>query len=307
MSFWGAAKALIALHRSPDVIDEGDLAPGTPYDLIVVPEQATLTPATVAQLETFVQRGGKLLTSGASIQSPELQRLLGVKLLRAGELNDGHVLLKDRSPAGVFAPWDRVELAGAEELHPLYRSWDDTNPNIGKIRSCYPITGMMDEEKPERAGFPAATLRRLDKGVAVHLSTNFFDTYWRFGNPDMLAWLREVLGVVQPKPMFQTDALSFVEVCLRQRDDTLLVHLINGNPGRDLSYINTDDLWVDDIPPVGPITCRIASAARPKSVTIEPGGTRAQTKWRNDFLEVVLPRLEIHACLAVRGWQRRIA
>jgi hypothetical protein len=306
MSFWGAAKALIALHRSPDVIDESDLAPDTPYDLIVVPEQAALTPATVAQLEAFVRRGGKLLTSGASVQSPELQRLLGVKLAQPNALNDGHVLLQKGSPAGVFAPWDRLELAGAEELHPLYRSWDDTNPNIGKIRGCYPITGMVDEEKPEKAGFPAATLRRLDKGVAVHLATNFFDTYWRFGNPDMLAWLREVLGVVQPKPMFQTDALSFVEVSLRQRDDTLLVHFINGNPGRDLSYVNTDDLWVDDIPPVGPVTCRIASAARPKSVTIEPGGTRAQTRWSNGFLEIVLPRLEIHACLAVRGWRRNI-
>ena len=84
MNFWGAAKALIALHRSPDVIDEADLAPEMTYDLIVVPEQTALTAATVAQLETFVRRGGKLLSTGVSIQSPELQRLLGVKLVQAG-------------------------------------------------------------------------------------------------------------------------------------------------------------------------------------------------------------------------------
>ena len=286
------------------MIDEADLAPEMTYDLIVVPEQTALTAATVAQLETLVRRGGKLLTTGASIQSPDLQRLLGVKLVQAGALTDGHVLLRDRSPAGVYAPWDQLELAGAEELYPLYRAWDDTNPNVAKIRGCYPITGMVDEENPERAGFPAATLRRLDQGVAVHLATKFFDTYWRFGNPDMLAWLREVLAVLQPQPLFETDALSFVEVSLRQRDDTLFVHLINGNPGRDLSLIGTDDLWVDDIPPVGPITCRVRCAARPQSVTIEPGGTPAQTTWRDGVAEIVLPRLEIHACLAVQGWQR---
>lgn len=304
MNFWGAAKALIALHRSPDVIDEADLTPEIPYDLIVVPEQVTLAAATVAQLETFVRRGGKLLTTGASIQSSELQRLLGVKLVGPGALTDGHVLLRDRSPAGVYAPWDRLELAGAEELYPLYRAWDDENPNVSKIRGCYPITGMVDEENPARAGFPAATLRRLHRGAAVHLATKFFDTYWRFGNPDMLAWLREVLGVLQPQPLFETDALSFVEVSLRQRDDTLFVHLINGNPGRDLSLIGTDDLWVDDIPPVGPITCRVRCAARPLSVTIEPGGTPAAMTWRDGVAEIVLPRLEIHACLAVKGWQR---
>ena len=219
MNFWGAAKALIALHRSPDVIDEADLAPEMTYDLIVVPEQTGLIAATVTQLETFVRRGGKLLSTGISIQSPELQRLLGVKLVQAGIFTDGYVLLPDRSPAGVYAPWDQLELAGPGVSAALPR-WDDTNPNVSKIRGCYPITGMLDEENPERAGFPAATLRRLDQGVAVHLATRFFDTYWRFGNPDMLAWLRQVLAELQPQPLFETDALSFVEVSLRQRDDT---------------------------------------------------------------------------------------
>jgi len=37
---WARAKALIALHRAPDVIDEQDLAPDVSYDLIVAPEAA---------------------------------------------------------------------------------------------------------------------------------------------------------------------------------------------------------------------------------------------------------------------------
>lgn len=275
-----------------------------PYDLLIVPEQPVLSADTVARLEQFVRGGGKLVSSGISIQSAALQKLLGVKLARAGEITDGHVLLADRSPVGVFAPWDRLDLAEARELYPLYRAWDDANPQVGKIRGCYPITGMVDEENPQKAGFPAATIRRLDRGVAVHLATNVFDTYWRFGNPDMLAWLREVLGVLQPSPMFRCDALSFVEVSLRQKQDTLLVHLINGNPGRDLSFIGTDDLWVDDVPPVGPIACRIACPRRPDSVTIEPGATPAPTTWSGGTLEVTLPRLEIHACLAIRPWER---
>jgi len=103
---------------------------------------------------------------------------------RAGEITDGHVLLADRTPAGVFAPWDRLDLAEARELYPLYRAWDDTNP------------------------------------------------------------------------------------------------------------------------PVGPIACRIACSRRPDSVTIEPGGGPAPLKWSDGTLEVTLPRLEIHACLAIRPWER---
>ncbi|MGD0092542.1 MAG: alpha-L-fucosidase [Planctomycetota bacterium] len=191
-SFWGAGKALISLHRAPDLIEESDLAEQRPYDLIVVPHQAALSAETVGRLEKFVQAGGKLLSEGAAIASPELQRLLGVSLAQRGALTDGHVLLKKKAPAGVYAPWDKLELRQAQELYPLYRAWDDSNPEAGRIRGSYPITGLVDEEHPDPAGFPAATLRQLGQGAAIHIATAFFDTYWKFGNPDMLAWLREI-------------------------------------------------------------------------------------------------------------------
>ena len=211
-NFWGAAKALIALHRSPDVIDESDLAPGDALRPDRRSRAAGAHPRHGGQAGEFVRRGGKLLSTGISIRSPEMQRLLGVKLVKAGEIVDGHVLLQGGGPAGVYAPWDRLELAGAEELYPLYRAWDDTNPQVGKIRGCYPITGMVDEEDPEKAGFPAATIRRLDQGVAVHLATasstrtgsSAIPTCWR---GCARCWAR-----LQPQPLFQTNALSFVEV-----------------------------------------------------------------------------------------------
>jgi len=309
-SFWGAGKALIALHRSPDVIEESDLAEPVPYDLVLVPNQAALTADTVGRLDSFVKSGGKLISEGASIVSPDLQRLLGVRLAQQRAVTDGHVLLKSNAPAGVYAPWDRLELREAQELYPLYRAWDDANPEIGRIRGSYPITGAVDEENPEPAGFPAATIRQLGKGLAIHIATNFFDTYWKFGNPDMLAWLREIVGRAQPDPLFQTDAPSCVEVALRtggagsRMGDALLVHLVNGNPGRDISYVANDDLWVDDIPALGPITCRVRCAERPKTVTIEPGGDVLDAKWDNGIITAVAPRLEIHSCLVIRPWRR---
>jgi len=300
---WGAGKALIALHRSPDVLDESALTDDMPYDLIVVPEQPVLTVDTVAKLEGFVRRGGKLLSTGTSIGSPELQRLLGVKLAQRSVVDEGHVFLKNGEPAGVFAPWDRLELAEAEALYPLFLSWDHANEHLRAMAPNYPITGLVDEANPERAGYPAATLRRLDKGLAVHIPTNLFSVYWSHGFPDILAWVREVLDRLQPEPFFRTDALSFVEVALRRKGDALLVHFINGNPGRDLSHVGTQDLFVDDIPPVGPITSWIRCAKRPARATWEPGGQPAETTWRDGVLEVVLPRLAIHTCLAIRGWQ----
>ena len=95
-----------------------------------------------------------------------------------------------------------------------------------------------------------------------------------------------------------------MEVALRTKGDSLLVHLVNGNPGRDISYVGSDDLWVDDIPPLGPIRLRLRCADRPESVTIEPGGEPLKAKWANGVVEVVVPRLEIHCCVVVRPWRR---
>ena len=68
--------------------------------------------------------------------------------------------------------------------------------------------------------------------------------------------------------------------------------------------MGTQDLWVDEIPAVGPITCRLRCAQRPQRVTLEPGGQQAEAQWENGVLTAMVPRLEIHTCLAVEGWRR---
>ena len=303
-SIWGSGKALINLHRSPDIFDETGLTDAAPYDLVVVPEQPVITPEAVARLESFVRRGGKLISTGASGHSPELAKLLGIKVAQQGASDEAHAILKGGTPVGIYAPWDKVELVEARELYPAYLSSE--HEKLKALPANWCTAGQLNEVNPEGAGFPAATVRRLGKGVAVHIPTDVFSVYWKYGYLDILAWLREIINSVQPSPLFQTDAHSYVEVALRQKAGALLVHFINGNPGRDLSYVNTQDLFVDEIPPLGPITSWIRCGQRPQEVTWEPGGIPAETSWKDGLLKVVLPRLEIHTCLQVRGWNRDV-
>jgi len=59
------------------------------------------------------------------------------------------------------------------------------------------------------------------------------------------------------------------------------------------------NLWVDQIPAVGPITCRLRCSRRPRSVRLVPGAGRLATRWSRGRLTVVVPRLHIHACVVV--------
>lgn len=297
----GAHKVMAALHRSPVVMDETGVTADMAYDLIVLPEQASIAARTVNLLAGFVRRGGKLLTTGASLQSEELRQLLGIRAMSPGAVKDGHVILKKcDEPTGVDSAWDKVELApGTEELYPLYLSWDQFNPELRNLTNNWPMHGQMDEERPEPAGFPAAVTRKVGMGRIVHLCTDIFTQYRSLGDPQMLRWLREVVDFLQPAPFCRTDAPSWVDISLRRKGGRLLVHFVNQNPGRDVARLGTDDTWVDEIPEVGPCTLELRLAREPKAISWEPGHQVLSGMYRGGVLRVTIPRFQIHGCAVV--------
>jgi len=298
--FWGPTKALIESHRSPVIIDESDLNADMPYDLIVLSKQFGLDQQIVNDLAAYAEKGGNVLSTGSTIESEPYQNLLGAEIIKRQAVNDGHVILKNGASAGVYADWDQLNLTEAQELYPLYLSWDQFNPDINKITPNWPIHGMLDEENPEPAGFPACVYRRIGKGMLVHICTDIFKPFWQYGNRDILAWFKEVLDFIQPNPLFKTDAPSWVEISLRKQDNDILVHFVNGNPGRDMSFQNSTDLWVDEIPTLGLITSSIKSS-KPTEVLQEPGNEQIEWTWSDGILTFKLTALKIHSCVRVKG------
>lgn len=297
----GASKALAALHYSPDIFDETGVSAEIPYDLIVIPEQAFVDDDTQQRLLSFVERGGTLLTSGQSIRASRLQQALGVTEVVEGASRDGHVFLHaHHEPTGIDSAWDRVIAAGAEELYPLYRSWDQDNPENHLLENNWPMHGQVDELHPEPAGFSAAIAKVIGRGRLIHLSTDIFAQYNMLGDPQMLRWLQELLAEQMPSPFFSTDAPSWVDVSIRAKHNDLLIHFVNGNPGRDLSRLNTDDLWVDEIPEIGPYKVTLRLAQLPASVTWEPGGQPCPIEQVGNMVSIAIPRFHIHGCLQIR-------
>ena len=300
-SFLGAAKALVELHLSPDLIHANQLKDPIPYETLVIADQPSLTQEHAALLDRFVRGGGTLVTTGQTAQIPEIANLLGIKLVPDGSLNEGHVILSDGTPAGIYTMWSKLKLDGAEAWWKLYKSWDQDNPDF-RFPLSYQITGMLDEENPEEAGFPAVTARKLGRGIAVHIAGDPFAEYWTYGYPTTRRFLAELLDRVQPIPRFQCDAPSWVEVALRVRPGELLVHFINGNPGRDLCQTDTSDLFVDEIPQFGPVATSVRCDRSPKEVFLDPGHQPLKYDWREGRLHFAVPSLHIHSCVRVRPW-----
>jgi len=104
----------------------------------------------------------------------------------------------------------------------------------------------------------------------------------------------------------RTAAPSFIELSLRAKEGNLLIHVVNGNPGRDISLVGTNDLWVNDIPAVGPYEFRVRCTAAPRSVREEPGGRELQHSFQDGVLTVTLPSVKIHSCIVVEPWDRPV-
>lgn len=297
----GAHSLLAAVHASPDVMDESGVTDTMPYKLIMLPEQAYLDAKVAAKLEAFVRAGGVLISSGQSLRSAELQKMLGVSAVECGKVKDGHVILQTSDePTGIDSAWDSIT-SSAETLYPLYLTWDQFNFENRNMPNNWPMFGQMDEEHPVPAGFSAAITRTLGKGRLVHIATDLCGRYFTYGDPQMLRWFREIMEFAMPERPVRTDAPAWVDLSLRRKAGALLVHVVNQNPGRDISRLHTDDTWVDEIPAVGPYQITVQTARQPDQVVWEPAGTPAACFWKDGVLTVTLPSVRIHTCLRVVG------
>ena len=298
---FGATKALIHAHRSPDLIHVNQLKTPIPYQLLIVANRAELTAEHAKLFEEFVRDGGLLLTTGVTARSPGMTELLGIKIVKTNALGEGHVLLKDGTPAGIVASWDRVEPVGAETWWKLYESWGQHH-RPKWMGLSYPIDGMLDEEHPQEAGMPAVTARRLGRGLAVHIAADPFAEYWNWGPPTTWRFVKELLQRMQPHPWFSSDAPTCVETSLRVRENELLIHFVNGNPGQDMSKVGATSLYVYDIPILAPLRATVRCRRKPETVFLEPGHRPIPVEWSDGRLSFTLPPLEMHWCVRVSPW-----
>jgi hypothetical protein len=293
---------LLHAHRSPDLIHINQLKAPLPYELLVVANRAGLTAEHAKLFEAFVAGGGLLLTTGVTARCPGMAELLGIKIVKTDALGEGHMLLKDGTPAGIVASWDRVEPVGAESWWKLYESWGQYDrPRWMSLN--YPIDGMLDEEhSQEAAGMPAVTARRLGRGLAVHVAADPLGEWWKWGHPTTWRFMNELLHRMQPDPWFSCDAPTSVEVSLRVRGDELLIHFININPGQDMAQTGVTNLHVYDIPTLAPLQATVRCQRKPETVFLEPGHQPMPVAWHDGRLNVTLPPLKIHWCVHIHPW-----
>jgi hypothetical protein len=95
--------------------------------------------------------------------------------------------------------------------------------------------------------------------------------------------------------MVEVEGSHHVDVTATRLGDRLLVNLVNTAGPHGNAKVNVHD----DIPPVGPLNVSIR-CPRPASVLLQPGGGTLEHEYRDDRLQVTVPRVAIHDIIEIQ-------
>ena len=272
----GALFALLENSYGVDILDEWALLPRLgEFPLVVAPEQTRMSEAMVMALKQYAEAGGALLLSASAMFD------------RFGEDFLGFCSHEIQSEQTYVVPT-------ADGSVPLYSSeWrlgeTSTGESIG-------VLGRGELLADKRLPNPAATVNRVGEGMVAYVPADLFRDVQHNRYPMTRQFVGAIIERLMPQPAIRVSAPACIDVALRQRSDTTVVHLINRASG----IPNLPNCGViDEIPPVGPIAVQIQRTRSPKQVTMALEDGRLDWEWDNGCLSLHLATVNIHAAAVV--------
>ena len=278
---WGSATdsargwidALAALQYSVDVVPDWKLEKiKGDYPFLVLPEwNAVGEPLKKALLE-YVSAGGVLLASGAA-NAALFGAEAGVRLPGPEAVVEEAYLGGSEVLGNMHGLWRELELVDAKLLESRYSGYDTRS-----------------------GGKPAAVARKIGKGEIVLVPGPVGSVYAQTHTSAVRDFVKRL---VAPRflALVQVEAPPSVEVVLRRKHGSLMVHLLN-SAGMQVAG---DYATTDFVPEVGPVTLGLGWA--PSKVQLAPGGqdltpVHNQLKGKG-FWEIRVPKLHIHSVVMV--------
>ena len=226
----GAVRVLEEGRHQFDLIDtQADLSR---YRLLVLPDWTPLPDAFAAQVESFLEAGGSVLSTGSAGLNPggEHFALAGHPAAWAGEAKDDAVdylrpasglHADDDTDFVMYSPAMRLEAqAGAEVLATVTeavfpRSWDR-------------FVSHAHSPAWEPTDRPAA----LQKGRILHLAHPLFRLYAEKSQPVVRELILSAVERLLPEPLVRTHAPSSLQATLTEQPGRAMVHLLHYIPER---------------------------------------------------------------------------
>ncbi|MEI6970586.1 MAG: alpha-L-fucosidase [bacterium] len=272
----GAVFALLENSYGVDILDEWALLPRlAEFPMVVVPEQTRMSDAMVTALRAYAECGGNLLLTGSDMYD------------RFGEVFLGFRSREVRTDSAYVVP-------AADGEVPLFsKKWRLGDTTTGESLGPLGEESLLEDKLLPH---PAAVLHRVGKGQVVYVPADLFRDFCHNRYPLTRCFVGALAERLLPDPDIRVCAPACVDVTLRRRGNTRLVHLVNrasGIPNLPNSGV------IDEIPPVGPVTVRMRSDGEPRRVGWELEKGEVEWRWERGTLTTRVPAVSIHGALRV--------
>jgi hypothetical protein len=272
----GAVFALLENQLSVDLLDEWALLPRlAEFPLVVAPEQDLMSEQMEQALAAYVRNGGRLLVTGAASYERQSPDFWGARTAELTEEKRYFVPV-----AGVTVP--------ASSPH-----WRLLEPGPARVLGRLGTTPL---PAAELTPYPAAILHRVGRGRVAYVPWDACRYFRETRYPAVRAWLGSLVAALQPDLGLRVSASPAVDVLLRRRGKTRLVHLINRSTGLSLE---PPAKAVAAIPPVGPVEIELRVEIPPQKVWLAGDKSALEWGWADGNLWARVEQVPIHTALVV--------
>jgi hypothetical protein len=278
-SFQGAYEMLQKAHIPFKVVDRFKDAAGV--KLLILPNCACMTSDETSLLEEYVRGGGKLIVSfetslysrGKLLEDFSLSKLLGASYLGIEEY-------------GTNENYFKIE----DEFFPAYTYVLKVKGQASEAMGYVAHNTKGSYQPVNFSSFPAVCKNEFEDGRVYFFCGNFFQSYSDFKFPKYLSLFKRIFDSEFSRQIIVENAPQSVEVTLRKKGNTLIVHLINFSSGLKRP--------IESIIPVKNIKLKIPGRQASKVTCLI---SRVQPDWqiRDDFLEITVPEVQEYEIIAV--------
>lgn len=304
----GAVQMLMELKYGFDVVDPS--ADFAMYRLVILPDDIPVDAELGARLSAYAANGGAILMSGRSgigadgaVALPAGITLSGPPVTLNPSYMRAETSLDSQMPSSPFVMYGVAQSIAATDAEVLA----EVIPSYFNRTYRHFSSHQHAPDDPSAAPLGAAVTIR---GRVAYIAYPIFDMYQAMGQPLYKYVVRGLLNRLLPDPMLVTDLPSAGRATLALQQDRKrhVLHLLYGPPQVRGKRVPDGDggfrlmEMIEDIPALGQVSATIRLPNPPTRVyDVLTGEDVAWSEGEGGTVQVTLPRLHIHAAVALEG------
>ncbi|MEQ8673593.1 MAG: alpha-L-fucosidase [Aggregatilineales bacterium] len=271
-----ATCALLENHYAVDIMDEWALLPRlSNFPLVVAPERNNMSQTMVNALKDYVVGGGCLLVTGSDAYERFGADFLGAASVAVENESVYHVAVEDGAVPIASAKWRLLE------------------PTTGLPYGQLGTTSALDDYLID---YPAAVINAFGKGRVIFIPCDIFTWFHQVRYPMVRQFIGELLDHGLGKLQFRLFAPTGIDMVLRQKDQSIIIHLINLTSGLPN---NPHAGAIDEIPCLTHIEIEVDLEDLPKHVKSAFDSVPIEWRYHNKLLQITLDHLHIHQAIVI--------